>query len=236
MAKILCIPDIHLRKFWRQCIFDNVDKVEKVVFLGDYLDPYNEPDLEENAIQMMDNIIGLKKEEPDKYILLLGNHTCHYIWDDYPESSRYSFWSAKKYHNIFCDNLNLFNIGFVQDDVIFTHAGITNEWKEMCFPELSTLEVGKKLASEKLTTKAIDFGYLAAISFYRGGYCKSGSCEWADIHEHLNSSGEPIKYDDCYQIFGHTKVKSPLITDTWACLDCQKGFIINTLTHEITEC
>ena len=38
--KVLVIGDIHCRKFWRQCINNNIEKVEKVVFLGDYLDPY----------------------------------------------------------------------------------------------------------------------------------------------------------------------------------------------------
>ena len=51
--KILVIPDVHCRKFWRQCIFDNIDKVEKVVFLGDYFDPYRESNLEDNPILMM---------------------------------------------------------------------------------------------------------------------------------------------------------------------------------------
>ncbi len=233
---ILVIPDVHLRKFWRQCISDNISKVDKVVFLGDYFDPYNEPDLEEDPILMINNIIDLKKNEPNKYILLIGNHDCHYIWDDYPRSSRYSVWSAKKYNNIFCNNLDLFNIAFVQDDTIFTHAGITKAWRDMYFPELSILELSKKLASEKLNENSVEFVYLAAISFYRGGWSKAGSCEWADIHEHLDEEYNPEIYDDVYQVFGHTQVKKPIITDTWACLDCHKGFIIDTLTHEINEC
>lgn len=232
---LLVIPDIHLRKFWRREVFENVDKVDKIIFLGDYFDPYNEPDLEDDPIAMMQTIIDLKKNEPDKYILLIGNHDCHYIWDDYPQGSRYSMWSAEKYHKIFCDNLDLFNIAYVQDNKIFTHAGITDGWREMCFPELSTLEVGKKLASEKLNENAVEFGYLAAISYYRGGYDKAGSCVWADIHEHVNPETEtPIEYKNSYQIFGHTQVSKPIITKTWACLDCHKGFIIDT-THEITE-
>ena len=241
--KILVIPDIHLRKFWRRAVFENVDKVEKVVFLGDYFDPYDEPNLEKDSILMMQNIIDLKKNEPDKYILLIGNHDCHYIWDEYPQSSRYSMWSDEKYNNIFCNNLDLFNIAFVQDDVIFTHAGITEEWKKSCFPELSILEFGKKLASEKLTENGIDFGYLAAISYYRGGLQKAGSCEWADLREHIDHYQSevqekivPLGDNNVYQVFGHTKIQKPLITDKCACLDCQKGFIIDTLTHEISKC
>ena len=241
--KILIIPDLHCRKFWRRCIFDNTNKVEKVVFLGDYFDPYNEQNLEDDPILMILDIIGLKKSEPDKYILLIGNHDCHYIWNEYPQSTRYNIWSAKKYHNIFCGNLNLFNIAFIQDDVIFTHAGITDEWRKLCFPELSILEVCKKLASEKLTENVIDFGYLSAISYYRGGFQKAGSCEWADLREHIDHYQSevqekivPLGDDSVYQVFGHTKIQKPLVTDKWACLDCQKGFIVDTLTHEISEC
>ena len=47
MAKILCISDIHGRKFWRQTVADNIDKVDKIIFLGDYLDPYQN-EIEEN--------------------------------------------------------------------------------------------------------------------------------------------------------------------------------------------
>jgi len=88
MAKILCIGDVHGRKFWRQAIADNIRNVDKVIFLGDYLDPYPEeimmvPELMEcndfydsyNLLNMLNDIIGLKKNEPDKYILLTGNHT-----------------------------------------------------------------------------------------------------------------------------------------------------------------
>lgn len=72
--KIITMPDIHGRKFWRKAIEDNISKVDKVVFLGDYFDPYNESNLEEDMIMMMEHIIKLKLNEPDKYILLIGNH------------------------------------------------------------------------------------------------------------------------------------------------------------------
>lgn len=71
---IMVIPDIHGRKFWREAIENNLSKVDKVIFLGDYFDPYNESNLEEDIIMMMEHIIKLKLNEPDKYILLIGNH------------------------------------------------------------------------------------------------------------------------------------------------------------------
>ena len=83
---------------------------------------------------------------------------------------------------------------------------------------------------------------ISNISHYRGGDMFYGSCEWADLREHIdikNSTSDnliPKGEDGIYQIFGHTQVKSPIITDKWVCLDCKKGFIIDTLTHEINEC
>ena len=69
-----------------------------------------------------------------------------------------------------------------------------------------------------------------------------GSCEWADLREHINM--QLSKFDNIiprgenglFQVFGHTQLKNKIITEKWACLDCRKGFIIDTLTHEIKEC
>ena len=36
---ILIVPDVHGRKFWKEPC-SNVEKYDKIIFLGDYLDPY----------------------------------------------------------------------------------------------------------------------------------------------------------------------------------------------------
>ena len=33
--------------------------------------------------------------------------------------------------------------------------------------------------------------------------------------------------ENIYQIFGHTQLKEPIITDKWACLDCRKAIILD---------
>ena len=41
MAKrILVIPDVHGRTFWKEPVGKYINVVDRVVFLGDYLDPY----------------------------------------------------------------------------------------------------------------------------------------------------------------------------------------------------
>lgn len=259
--KVLIIPDIHSRNFWREAVCNNVGKVDKVVFLGDYLDPY-EDEIEENPdsieckyfgdvesnLKMLNDIVSLKKSVPDKYILLTGNHTSSYIWETFSEASRTDFKHYQEYHNFFQENLDLFNLVLVEDDVIFSHAGITEDWSNKVWENMeypsneipSILEIAIMFQDTPL--KDFDANYISLISdisFYRGGLSKCGSCEWADIREHNIYSGEyGLKYKeyDYFQIFGHTQLKSPLITKTWACLDCRKGFIIDTKTHEINEC
>lgn len=38
--RILVVPDVHGRIFWKESVNKYVDEVGRIVFLGDYLDPY----------------------------------------------------------------------------------------------------------------------------------------------------------------------------------------------------
>lgn len=44
MKQILVVPDIHGRVFWKEPIKKYLDVVDRIVFLGDYLDPYEDED------------------------------------------------------------------------------------------------------------------------------------------------------------------------------------------------
>lgn len=266
--KILCIPDIHGRNFWRQIIADNIGKVDKIIFLGDYLDPYQEeieenPELMEceyfgdskNLLSMLNDIVSLKKNEPDRYILLTGNHTDSYIWSKFHAATRTDYKNWEKYHKFFLENLEYFNLVWIEDDTIFSHAGISKGWAEKFIYSFMKYDEGAELEKNSLVfetarvlkdTQLKDFNNyyinsLSCISAYRWGNASYGSCEWADIREHVDLIKSTTKIipkgeDGIYQIFGHTQVKSPIITDKWICLDCRKGFIFDTITHEITEC
>ena len=262
--KTLVIGDIHGRKFWRTAIANNINKVDKVVFLGDYLDPYvdeikeNPNSMEcksfydsQNLLKMLNDIISLKKNEPDKYILLTGNHTDSYIWSKFHAASRTDYQNWEKYHKFFLENLEYFNLVYTQNNVIFSHAGISEGWSEKVWEELkfpnNELYSVKEIAIVLQDTPLKNFNkyyidVIGHISHYRYGDMFYGSCEWADLREHVDMKNStqnnliPLGEDTIFQIFGHTQLKEPLITEKWACLDCRKGFIIDTLTHEITEC
>ena len=256
--KVLVIPDVHGRKFWRKAIADNVGQVEKVIFLGDYLDPYPQeikenPDLMECAdfydskslLTMLNDIVSLKKNEPDKYILLTGNHSDSYIWSKFSSATRTDYDNWEKYHKFFSQNLNLFNFVWIEDNVIFSHAGILEEWAKIyCVQQgidfTSIIDVAKVLQNQSLTKYDSMLGH---ISYHRGGNYFHGSCEWADICEHVDNYQSsvqekivPLGEDRIFQVFGHTQLQKPLITEKWACLDCRQGFIIDTITHDCVSC
>ena len=262
---ILVIPDIHGRKFWRTAIANNIDKVDKIIFLGDYLDPYGY-EIEENPesmecdsfydsqslLKMLEDIISLKKNEPDKYILLTGNHSDSYIWSKFNAASRTDYRNWEKYHKFFSQNLEYFNLVWIENNVIFTHAGISEGWAKSFAVELSlTIDLDKpviKSIAKYLSNVNLNIldkkliKLLGDISHYRGGDFYYGSCEWADMREHVdiqNSNPDniiPKGEDGIFQVFGHTQLKAPLITDKWACLDCRQGFIFDTITHECKSC
>ena len=268
--KVLVIPDIHARMFWRQTVADNIGNVDKVIFLGDYLDPYpNEieenPELMEcegfydakNMLAMLYNILGLKKNEPDRYILLTGNHTDSYIWSKFSAASRTDYRNWEKYHKFFSENLEHFNFVWIENDTIFSHAGISEGWAEEFLYHYMKYDEGAELEKDSLVFEAArvlkdtplkDFNiyYIKAISnisYYRNGDSSYGSCEWADLREHIDHHLTEVKEkivpkgeDGIYQVFGHTQLQKELITDKWACLDCRKGFIFDTITHECKSC
>lgn len=254
--KILVIPDIHCRKFWRQSIEENIDSVDKIIFLGDYLDPYSEeikmaPELMEcddfydahSNLNMLNDILSLKKENPDKVILLCGNHTCSYIWSKFSAASRTDYKNWELYHKFFLENLDYFNLVWTERNTIFSHAGITQGWTEEISEKLEVEDISVMQIAEMLKSiplKDFDREYISLISNisrWRGGWSLNGSCEWCDIHEHFSSNlEEPIGEEGIYQIFGHTQLKEPLITDKWACVDCRQGFIFDTITYDCKNC
>ena len=73
--KILIIPDVHARRFWKDAVAKYLNEVDRIIFLGDYTDPYqNERFTRNEAIQALEDVISFKQDNEDKAVLLLGNH------------------------------------------------------------------------------------------------------------------------------------------------------------------
>jgi Icc-related predicted phosphoesterase len=222
--KILIVPDVHGRKFWRKAL-ELIETVDRVIFLGDYLDPYPKEGITfDDALIEFNNILEFKNKYPHKVILLLGNHCLHYVIKEFMNCSRLNIDMRDTVHRLFNDNIDKFQLIYELDNYLFSHAGIYEDWMgDLVLDDLKNYKTFLKDNWRKLED----------LSYLRGGYNNVGSCIWADIRESLTND----LYSDKIQIVGHTQLESqPYLTSTIKCLDVRKCFILDTKTDEVKSC
>lgn len=227
MKKILIIPDVHGRKFWRRAIERGLkENVDKIIFLGDYGDPYGSEEIShKDALMELEDIVRFQEENPDKVILLLGNHDAHYLSRSFSPCSRYSYKYASEYYDLLANRVEFYKAYECEQNgvkYLFTHAGVSPEW-------LRNNHI-KEEDNLSLILNEEHWDLYDQSSYLRGGYFLFGSPLWADIREHA-SSKERLK--DYIQIFGHTMLSRPYFEDKIICLDCKKAFILEN--NEIKE-
>jgi hypothetical protein len=222
MSKILIVPDVHGRAFWHRAL-ELVDQVDQIVFLGDYLDPYSHEGISfDLALEEFNKILEFKKEYPDLITLLVGNHDMHYIIKDFMDCSRRNTDMLDQLHKLYNSNLDLFDLIHIEDDWLFSHAGVYKDWMDKYEFTLEDLNLKTFLGSH--------WPALEDLSWYRGGYNSVGSCVWADLRESVKNELFP----GYKQVVGHTQLnEKPYITDKIMCVDVRRCFILDTLTGDI---
>lgn len=233
---VLIVPDVHGRTFWRRAK-ELVNQYQKIIFLGDYLDPYSyegiTPDM---ALEEFKEIIEFKKKYPKKVTLLLGNHDLHYVSLDFIPSTRRNDFQGNVCHGIFKENKDLFTCFKMFRSFghkwLFSHAGITKYWLRQ--NELSLTKVLNMSMNELLDNKGVKWGgLLEQVSYYRGGSNEWGSPVWMDIHEGFNDS--MVIDEKTTQIVGHNQLEEGIYLGKGVCFtDCKKLIALNTKTREIT--
>ena len=218
MAKILICPDVHGRKFWHKAK-KMVDEVDKIVFLGDYLDPYAHEGITfAEALDEFKAILDFKAKHSDKVVLLVGNHDMHYILTNFMDCSRRNYDMLDELHTLYVDHLDKFELVYKYDDYLFSHAGVYQSWFDKHSFEMDELFDFKAFLISRAET-------LEDISFFRGGYNATGSCVWADIRESLKN--EPLA--GYIHIVGHTQLQElPYSGDGIICVDVRQCFVLNT--------
>ncbi len=226
--EILVIPDVHGRVFWKEAV--STKGYAKIIFLGDYIDPYKKEGItSESAMENFMSIIDFKKRNPDKVVLLLGNHDLHYYSDYYcalAQSVRYNPIAANTLHCLFEDHRQLFELAWETDCAgkryLFSHAGVTQTWLKRNI-ELITEPDANHL--NRLLLSNAGLAALAQVGEIRCGFHPSGSMVWADVEEMLMSDPLP----DTYQIVGHSmQLDGPVIAEHFACLDCRAAFSLDS--------
>ena len=150
----------------------------------------------------------------------------HYIKTEFMDCSRLNVWRRAEVHDLFMNNIDKFQLIHEIDNYLFSHAGVYLEWTKKYEITLEELFDFKKFLGGRWNT-------LEDVSYTRGGWCKVGSCIWADIRESIENE-LPVMFKK--QIIGHTQMQEkPYITTKIACLDVRQCFMLDTETDEINE-
>lgn len=203
--KIISIGDIHGRNDWKKI---DVNKYDLIVFVGDYTDSYVYDD--EVILSNLMDIIQLKKDYPNKVILLLGNHDLQYFFlNEGYQCSGFRGSMAASLDYVFKENKDLFQIAHQVENTIWTHAGISKGWYEYNKKEID--EVAEKFETKNLADTfnhmlMMNRNYnslLHQVGRHRSGRYKHGGITWADRMETKNNYLEGY-----HQIVGHTPIGS----------------------------
>lgn len=230
--KIAIIGDVHGRDFWKKVEAKDYDKI---VFLGDYVDPYalEFPDLsyKELSKKTIDNfmeIIKFKQENTDKVILLFGNHDCSYLVSPEICNCRLDRDNYYIIQNIFKQYIDLFQPCYLHDKYFFTHAGITDFYVSCYDQKCKTVEELNNQLMQDYKDRNFKGMRLDMIGFRRGGYDTSGSFVWSDIYEEKS-------VDFGFQIYGHTALSKPCLLDNELCADCKEVIVLEDDNFYLNE-
>lgn len=125
--KIIALGDIHGRSRWEKIASGQT--CDKLVFLGDYFDSFTIPG--EEQIRNFQKIVAYKEANPDKVVLLTGNHDNHYLPVARSINETYSGFQNRYAHLIsplLQQHSDLLQVCYRWEDYLFTHAGVTDTW------------------------------------------------------------------------------------------------------------
>lgn len=246
--KITVIGDIHCRDIWKDIIKQESDS-DKIVFLGDYTVPRDiilkDPT---DACSTLFEILSLKDSDPDKYILLRGNHDCFslgYYWSEcYPEDHPkvLAYWRTEDVKNWFLKNTQWAYI-IPKTNIVCSHAGISyqffkaiqHEWykdhdKTKTYELKDWIDILNQFPPSEL------FGFTPCKLSDRNGDSATQPCTWIRPYSLLYNGVKGM-----INVVGHTPIDNITnikyfvtdfmkvrgldlneLTDVWCC-DCLKN-------------
>ena len=128
------IPDVHQTIHFMKMVETNINHLDKLVFLGDYVDHWYSNlwwhICEHNPINIINKIIDYKQKYPKKIELLLGNHCLSYLSQN-PISKKVSGHQHEHDSEIaqaYLNNISLFKIAVEYNGWVISHAGFSKTW------------------------------------------------------------------------------------------------------------
>ena len=254
--RILVIPDVHGETFWKEPVRKYIDQVDRIIFLGDYIDPYSQQGKEYPPQAVFENlmdIIDLKLGYMDKVVLLKGNHDQHYASEMFRSlacGSRCDTINWSLYNTVFVRNKDLFKLVHLEDvkgiPYLFSHAGLTINWINKVNSDIWKLADNKISVADSDIVKRINAlddesegqEMLAIVGRYRNLLGpKAGSVLWADIEEHsFPKAPKAYGLNKVFQVIGHSRLyreKADKVEfDNLVLIDSEQCFMIDENNKE----
>lgn len=199
--KVLFVGDLHCKQEYVLPYVSKLvesQKVDKIVFLGDYVDDWNVPD--KYVVRALDAQVAWYNEWCNKVgvVNLCGNHDWSYFHKDKYVASghRHDIERSIRYR---LNKLNL-QMCCVVDKYLVTHAGVTSEWLDYVGCAEENVDAKSLSNSINLLFDMTDTR-LNSCGPSRGGRDVAGPL-WCDAYEDLdNMDGFGVS-----QIVGHSPV------------------------------
>jgi len=210
---MLVIGDVHGSNFWKNIVNQHLDE-DYIVFVGDYVDSHHSVSDKKMLKNLLD-IIKFKEKYPEKVKLLLGNHDIHYYFlNSSYRGSGFNFDMMFEFNTIFKNKKHLFQVAFMYNNTIVSHAGITNKLYqsvESDYKDAIDLGWGDGVEHNNIADKFnflfnISSKYLFYIGDERGGLDPFSGIFWAGMGELCNDY--LVGYN---QIIGHTHLPEKTI-------------------------
>ena len=103
----------------------NLEKSDKIIFLGDFFD-HEEKEYNEQKQNFL-NVIEFKKQNIEKVVVLIGNHDANYIL---PDLLKWQPEHGEEIENLILQNLELIDFAYLENNWLFSHAGFSEVWMQ----------------------------------------------------------------------------------------------------------
>ena len=227
MSKIAIVGDVHGRSNWLKIPFGLYDKV---VFMGDYLDPYGGRTSYSETWEAFQRVLDYKARCPEKVVCLLGNHDQHYMHECFRGyGSRRDSWMQEHYkldevfHNLLENKTLQLAYHIPGTDILCIHAGLSHYWYNMWIlgkdwdiaanEPIISIKPHDPEAVEELANKLNSFNRYGLLEFQDGpfdvyGYDRHQGFLWWRC---MTEWGEGLQEDDMLggftQVMGHTQIR-----------------------------
>lgn len=191
------------------------------IALGDYVDSFFESsERQEEALQLLINSAA---------ILIWGNHDLAYL--KFPPFGCSGYQGSNSIvHSIIENNKKRFHAAYSLDGWLISHAGVQEGLVKTTNIDKLAAMLNERMADfinnpRKMTDSIFNVG------IGRGGLSRCGGIFWFDFLRECCLSTK-VK-----QIFGHTEIKEPFVTETYINLDTTNSldtcYLFDTQTNEI---